>query len=226
MAYKRYAKKNGKVYGPYYYESYRENGVVKKIYIGQKDSAAAVVPRRNLFLLWAFIFALAALILIFGLISLSSTGKVTLQTQPSYGLNEFIGGQISLSIEQGDSIQKDTQMVLIFSKDNHVLVETTMTLEEFLGSQINYVEITNDSISCINTTVSSNQEVCSEVTTPGETTEVCNSSPQEVCHDEQTENGTIQVCITEYVQVCENVTSGGTTDLVCSNQTIETEQEN
>ena len=36
MAYKRYFKRNGKVFGPYYYESYRdENGDVKKRYIGK-----------------------------------------------------------------------------------------------------------------------------------------------------------------------------------------------
>jgi hypothetical protein len=36
MAYKRYFKRNGKTFGPYYYESYRdENGDVKKRYIGK-----------------------------------------------------------------------------------------------------------------------------------------------------------------------------------------------
>jgi len=42
MVHKRYIRKNGKLYGPYYYESYRENGEVKKRYIGsveqQKDT--------------------------------------------------------------------------------------------------------------------------------------------------------------------------------------------
>jgi len=35
MAYIRYFKRNGKVFGPYYYESYRDkNGKVKKRYVG------------------------------------------------------------------------------------------------------------------------------------------------------------------------------------------------
>ncbi|MEK6830545.1 MAG: hypothetical protein AABX77_00785, partial [Nanoarchaeota archaeon] len=38
MVYKKYVKKRGKVFGPYYYESYRSGNSVKKIYIGdEKD---------------------------------------------------------------------------------------------------------------------------------------------------------------------------------------------
>ena len=34
MVYKKYEKREGKIFGPYYYESYRINGKVKKSYIG------------------------------------------------------------------------------------------------------------------------------------------------------------------------------------------------
>lgn len=38
MAYKRYFYKNGKKFGPYYYQSYRDNsGKVRKKYVGTKD---------------------------------------------------------------------------------------------------------------------------------------------------------------------------------------------
>ena len=36
MVHKQYIKKNGKFIGPYYYESYREDGKVKKRYFGKK----------------------------------------------------------------------------------------------------------------------------------------------------------------------------------------------
>lgn len=37
MAYKRFFHRNGKVFGPYYYESYRDkNGKVRKKYVGTK----------------------------------------------------------------------------------------------------------------------------------------------------------------------------------------------
>jgi len=38
MVYKKYIKKNGKVFGPYYYESYRENGKVKTRFVSGPDS--------------------------------------------------------------------------------------------------------------------------------------------------------------------------------------------
>ena len=60
MAYKRYARKNGKVYGPYYYESYREGGKVKKIYIGQKPPAS-VVPQKKLLSFAVVFFKLSAM---------------------------------------------------------------------------------------------------------------------------------------------------------------------
>ena len=34
MVYKKYLKKGGKTFGPYYYSSYRHDGKVKKVYIG------------------------------------------------------------------------------------------------------------------------------------------------------------------------------------------------
>jgi hypothetical protein len=38
MVYKKYIKRNGKVFGPYYYESYRENGKVKTRFISGPKS--------------------------------------------------------------------------------------------------------------------------------------------------------------------------------------------
>ncbi len=34
MVHKKYIKRNGKKFGPYYYENYRENGKIKTRYIG------------------------------------------------------------------------------------------------------------------------------------------------------------------------------------------------
>ena len=208
MAYKRYAKKNGKIYGPYYYESYREDGKVKKIYIGQKLPPSSVVPRSKLFSFVVIFIALAVLISLAFFIK--PTGKVSLQTEPNYELDEFLSGQATITLQEGDSIQKDTQITLALLKEDTILAETTKTLEEFFGSQINYVEVTNDSISCVNITVPYEQEVCENVTNP--------ETIEEVCHDEQLENETIQVC--------ENVTTPEETILVCTNQTLENSEEN
>ncbi|HLF53591.1 MAG TPA: hypothetical protein VI544_00245, partial [Candidatus Nanoarchaeia archaeon] len=112
MVYKRYAKKNGKVYGPYFYESYREDGVVKKVYIGQKPASNLVVPRKNFAFLSLLIFAIIALIFLAGFMSFKHTGIVTLEAQPIYNFGEILTGQVNLNIESGDSIQKNTQIKL------------------------------------------------------------------------------------------------------------------
>ena len=36
--YKKYIRKNGKLHGPYYYESYRDGDTVKKRYLGARKS--------------------------------------------------------------------------------------------------------------------------------------------------------------------------------------------
>ena len=35
MVHKKFVKKGGKIFGPYYYETYRENGKVKTVYVGK-----------------------------------------------------------------------------------------------------------------------------------------------------------------------------------------------
>src|SRR3989338_1081033 len=37
MVYKKYIKRDGKTFGPYYYKSYKVNGKVKKVYIGGEE---------------------------------------------------------------------------------------------------------------------------------------------------------------------------------------------
>jgi len=203
MVYKRYAKKNGKIYGPYYYKSYRENGVVKKVYIGQKNTEVSkadeesVVPRTNISYLTIFVVALVALIILAGFLIVKPTGKISLQIEPDYHLNEVLEGQISVNIEQGDSIQKDSEIKLTLSKNNDVLAETTKTFEEFLGNQISYIAITNDSISCENITIPITQEVCHD----------------EEIIDENNETIIQQVCVNETIESGEeNCTTTQTTD--------------
>ncbi len=193
MVYKRYARKNGKVYGPYYYESYRENGVVKKVYIGQKPSSNSVVPRSNFPILGIISSAIVALIVLAGILLVQPTGKVTLETQPSYGFGENLGRQVIIGIEEGDSIQKDTPIKFSLSKNGEIISESTLTFEEFLSGQVDYIPISNEIISCENVTMVSEREVCSEQINEN--------------------NESVQVCINETAEsVEENCTTSNTTD--------------
>ena len=47
MVHKKYIKRDGKVFGPYYYENYRENGVIKTRYIGKKHNKKVWVNQKK-----------------------------------------------------------------------------------------------------------------------------------------------------------------------------------
>jgi len=75
MAYKKYKYKNGKRFGPYYYESYRdEDGNVKKRYVGTKNpdkigpfnkkKIKKIVKKKNLYLFFCIFFGVFILLLI------------------------------------------------------------------------------------------------------------------------------------------------------------------
>jgi hypothetical protein len=77
MVYKKYIKRNGKVFGPYYYESYRENGKVKTRFISKptrKDKIvreispkidSILVKKTYLLLFILFVIVINLLLLIF-----------------------------------------------------------------------------------------------------------------------------------------------------------------
>ena len=75
MVYEKYIRRGGKVFGPYYYESYRENGKIKKRYLGTELSRKRRVTARFRHEIFAIIFVL---IIIFGLFFLKPVGNAVL----------------------------------------------------------------------------------------------------------------------------------------------------
>ncbi|MFH1637743.1 MAG: putative Ig domain-containing protein, partial [Candidatus Woesearchaeota archaeon] len=75
MVHKRYIKKNGKIYGPYYYKTVRDKGKVRSIYLGQsKDGKSSIIS-------FAF-FVIISLVLLaslglYGLATNSVSGTVS-----------------------------------------------------------------------------------------------------------------------------------------------------
>ncbi len=61
MVYKKYIKKNGRLHGPYYYESYREDGKIKHRYLGTS------LPKKDRVTVH-FLLVIISILLIFGLI--------------------------------------------------------------------------------------------------------------------------------------------------------------
>jgi len=85
MAHRKYIKRDGKVFGPYYYENYREKGVTKTKYLG-KNTVKEKKSGKKLIIILFFI----ALLLIFGVVAFLS--------EKDQGLKEYFG---ELSSEKG-----------------------------------------------------------------------------------------------------------------------------
>ncbi|MEM4271630.1 MAG: hypothetical protein QXD13_00885, partial [Candidatus Pacearchaeota archaeon] len=166
MVHKRYVRKGGKVFGPYYYQSYRENGIAKKKYLGPSFSENKVVPQSNFknnsVILPLIIFA--ALVIAGFLLYSQLTTKATLDIDANYAMNEKLSGKLSIAIEEGDSIQKDALIEISLEKNEEVISETTKTIEEFLNGQIMPVEVTSIEQVCENVSVGGTTEVCTNET--------------------------------------------------------------
>lgn len=89
MVYKRYIYKNGKKYGPYFYESKKENGKVISNYLGKKESVSL-----KKFVLFFFI--------IFGIILISSATVTNVNLNSFYGTN-FTSEDLDVSYSLSDS---------------------------------------------------------------------------------------------------------------------------
>ena len=109
MVYKKFIKKDGKLYGPYIYESKRVDGKVVSEYHGPKKTFN--VKR------YAWIFASAVLVLFLAYF-LSTfnfaglTGQAVLNTEVNYTENEPIQGNVVISLKQGELLPADSKLIL------------------------------------------------------------------------------------------------------------------
>jgi alpha-tubulin suppressor-like RCC1 family protein len=128
MAYRRYIKRNGKNYGPYYYESYKENGRVISKYLGKDESESDSVNFsffKIFFLIFGFIIFL---IFVFLFLNNNFTGKVTLLSEETYFPGEKINGTLKLVLKEGEFIPAST-----FVKINNSGNENIYLLEELIS---------------------------------------------------------------------------------------------
>src|SRR3989344_4644178 len=109
MVYKRYAKKNGKIYGPYYYESYRENGVVKKIYLGQKPEISKVKSKTPLYFFAALGIAFALIYILMNFQGLS--GRVVLDIQNGVE-GTPLSGVLKFNLKLGELIPTEAKVIV------------------------------------------------------------------------------------------------------------------
>lgn len=126
----RYIHKKGKKFGPYYYQTYRKNGKVKKSYIGSEEDYAVWKNKNErsttnwrLALIPAII-----LVFIFGLFIYLNhngiSGHAILDIQNTYLTGENISGDLKLVLKSGELLPADTK----------IIVEQTSGTKEFLLS--------------------------------------------------------------------------------------------
>ncbi len=105
MVHKKYTYKNGKKFGPYYYETKRINGKIVTTYLGNKPPHKNRLDKRLLSLIGATV--LAVLLLLFFIIP-GFTGNVSLDMKTKYKAGEMITGNLDLNIRQGELLPADS----------------------------------------------------------------------------------------------------------------------
>ncbi len=127
MAYKKYIKKGGKLYGPYIYESKRVDGKVVSQYHGAENK---VDLKKHA---WIFVSIVALIGIVYFLSSFnfgSLTGFATLNTGVNYGEKEPISGNVEISLKQGELLPASSK--LIFENGGHTY---EYNLNEILSEQ-------------------------------------------------------------------------------------------
>ncbi|MEK6840527.1 MAG: hypothetical protein AABX79_01080 [Nanoarchaeota archaeon] len=108
MAYEKYIKKDGKIYGPYLYQSKRVDGKVISEYHGQKKADIRrflwIVPAILLIVLGAYLIGQRN----FGS---TGTGYSVLDLNANYQEGKALSGDLKLSLEEGELIPASSTLV-------------------------------------------------------------------------------------------------------------------
>src|SRR3989344_7410693 len=142
MVYKRYVKRGGKIFGPYYYESYRDkDGKTKSLYLPDYKDEEKNKKENSAVTWYSFDLKRYFLLFIIGVFVLASlffysnfTGRATLDIQERYKFGEMLGGKIVLKTKGGELIPADSKIIVSFGD-----VEKEVLLSEVV-SEIEKVE--------------------------------------------------------------------------------------
>jgi len=106
MAYKKYIKRDGKIYGPYIYHSRRIDGKVISEYYGPKKPSY-----KKIFLAVFGVVFLVALIFILIFSEREITGKAILDLEADYQQGSPLEGKLRLSLQEGELIPASSKLV-------------------------------------------------------------------------------------------------------------------
>ncbi len=128
MAYKKYIRRNGKLYGPYLYESKRVDGKVVSEYHGseepKKSKGVKVRDYKKILFLFLGIFVLG--FLIYFLVTVpnynSISGKAVFGLDTFYVSGEPLEGVLKLSLKEGEFIPASSSVIFENSGKNYSFV--------------------------------------------------------------------------------------------------------
>lgn len=122
MVHKKYIRRGGKLYGPYFYESYREGNKVKKRYFSAEeynllqsqnktnifDNLSRVKPIFYLIPLMIIVFVAATMLLY----NAQPTGKIGFAMETQYNEGEPLSGFLRFNIKQGELVPKNSKVIV------------------------------------------------------------------------------------------------------------------
>jgi hypothetical protein len=128
MAYKKYIQRNGKLYGPYLYESKRVDGKVVSEYHGSEEpkQSKGVKVRDYKKILFLFLGVFVLGILIYFLATVPNynkiSGKAVFGLDASYVGGEPLEGVLKFSLKEGEFIPASSRVVFENSEKNYSFV--------------------------------------------------------------------------------------------------------
>ncbi|MEK6846615.1 MAG: hypothetical protein AABY16_00440, partial [Nanoarchaeota archaeon] len=133
MVHKKYTYKDGKKFGPYYYETKRINGKVVTTYLGTELPEKFSSPTPSF---WKIAVPFFVVIVIFTLLFLSIdfTGNVALDIKTNYEVGEAIEGTLTFTLKEGELIPINSKVLLTYGRySKEVLLSSLVSEETFSG---------------------------------------------------------------------------------------------
>ncbi|HDL02215.1 MAG TPA: hypothetical protein ENH20_00090, partial [Candidatus Pacearchaeota archaeon] len=132
MAYKRYIKRNGKIYGPYYQHSVKKDGKVVSKYIKKsgvtEDENNKKLKKKIIIFI---VLGLLGILMALAFLNFNLTGNVSLEIEDNYISGEPIQGNVKLNLAYGEFIPTNSKVIINNSGDVNEYL-----LSEFISASL------------------------------------------------------------------------------------------
>ncbi|MGV8130532.1 MAG: hypothetical protein ACP5N7_00340, partial [Candidatus Pacearchaeota archaeon] len=133
MVHKKYTYKDGKRFGPYYYETKRVDGNVVTTYLGTKlpHKKIHLSLIKNVLMVFAFLLLIASVYFI----SSNITGNASLDIKTNYNFGDSITGKLELNIFEGELIPADSVVLIEYGNFSEEFMLSDLISDEMIDGQ-------------------------------------------------------------------------------------------